>query len=306
MSVGPATFIVGHPRSGTSLQRAMLDGHPELTVLPFETHLFDWAQTPDPAEAVLERTRLWPTLHTHRPDVARDDVEGVLRSAFAGSPSVRERLLGLVRAWSELTGGGSERRWIEKTPRHLYEIPTFFRWFGADTRVIVVVRDPRDVMASQLKKDPSRSIFSMALTCRVAHRMVQDWVESERVHVVAYEDLVADAAGVMGPVCDFLGVSRDAAAFEPTVMGTPYGGNSRFQDTLAGVSTNPVGRYREVLSPQQQEQAEALLEDQLRAGGYMAADVLPSGSELQRLALSGVVASGLWRSRRVRRALQGG
>ena len=305
MSLGPATFVVGHPRSGTSLARAMLDGHPELTVLPFETHLFDWAQAGDPASALLDRTRLWSTLHTHRPELTRDDVQETLRQALASAASVRERLVALVEAWAGITGGDARRRWVEKTPRHLYELPTLFRWFGPETRVVVLVRDPRDVMASQLKQDPSRSIVSMALTCRVADRMVQDWRESERVHVVSYEDLAADAPAVMGPVCDFLGIHRDPAAFQPTVMGRPYGGNSRFQQSLEGVSTRPVGRFRQVLSQAQQRKAEELLKDQLRAGGYPTDDAIPAGGGLQGVALSAAVASGVWRSRRIRRMLQG-
>ena len=304
--VGPATFIVGHPRSGTSLLRSLLDGHPELTVLPFETHLMDWATAADPTAALLERTRLWSTLHDHMPDIPRERVEAELRDAFSGAGSPEERLTALVRGWAGLTGGDPRRRWVEKTPRHLYELNTFFRWFGPEARAVILVRDPRDVMASQLKQDPSRSVLAMSLTCRVAHEAVRDWVSSERVRVVAYEDVAADASAVMGPLCDFLGLARDPAASVPTVMGDPYGGNSRFQDALKGVSTRPVGRFREVLSAAQQRQAEILLKEQLVTGGYPTDDTLRGGARLQRMALEAVARSGVWRSRRLRRALRGG
>src|SRR3990172_5712525 len=35
-----ATFICGHPKSGTSLVRGMLDSHPQLIVFPEETKFF--------------------------------------------------------------------------------------------------------------------------------------------------------------------------------------------------------------------------------------------------------------------------
>ena len=34
----PPVFIIGSHKSGTSLLRSLLDGHPELYVIPFETH----------------------------------------------------------------------------------------------------------------------------------------------------------------------------------------------------------------------------------------------------------------------------
>ena len=145
LSVAPATFIVGHPRSGTSLLRALLDSHPDLLVLPFETHLFDWATSKDPVTALLARTRLWPTLHGHRPSISRDEVEDVLTRSFSQAREPRARILALVEGWRELTGARQETRWVEKTPRHLYETNTLLKWFPAEVRVLVMRRDPRDV-----------------------------------------------------------------------------------------------------------------------------------------------------------------
>ena len=93
LSIALATFIVGHPRSGTSLLLALLDGHPDLLVLPFETHLFDWARSRDPVTAVLARTRLWPTLRRHRPSMSRDEVDDVLARAFRETREPRARLV---------------------------------------------------------------------------------------------------------------------------------------------------------------------------------------------------------------------
>ena len=174
LSIAPATFIVGHPRSGTSLLLALLDGHPDLLVLPFETHLFDWARSRDPVTAVLARTRLWPTLRRHRPSMSRDEVDDVLARAFRETREPRARLVALIEGWRELTGEPQETRWVEKTPRHLYESATFLRWFPADARILVIRRDPRDVIASALKEKPSRTIFQLALTGRLAHQIVSE------------------------------------------------------------------------------------------------------------------------------------
>ena len=306
MSIAPATFIVGHPRSGTSLLRALLDGHPDLLVLPFETHLFDWAKSGDPVTSLLDRTRLWPTLQRHRPSVSRDEVEGVLIRALGQTQGARGRLLALVEGWRELTRARQDTRWVEKTPRHLYEVTTLLEWFPAEARILVMRRDPRDVIASALKQKPSRAIFPMALTGRLAHQIVSENEGDPQFSVITYERLVRDPGGTMQAVCQFLDVPYDPVVVTPTVLGAEYSGNSRFDATLKGVSEAAVGRYHNVLSGPQLERAEALLDPVLSAGGY--APIHPTRAQrhlIARAAITMILRSELWRSRGLRAAFGG-
>ena len=306
MSITPAAFIVGHPRSGTSLLRALLDGHPDLLVLPFETHLFDWAKSGDPVTSLLDRTRLWPTLHRHRPSISRDEVEGVLTRAFGQTRGPRARLLALVEGWRELTGARSNTGWVEKTPRHLYEATTLLQWFPADAKILAMRRDPRDVMVSALKQKPSRAIFQMALTGRLAHQVVSEHEQDPRFSVITYERLVHDPVGTMRTVCQFLDIQYDPVIVTPTVLGAEYSGNSRFDAALKGVSEGAVGRYRDVLSGPRLERAEALLAPVLSAGGYAPTQPLrPGRHSIARAAITMIVRSGLWRSRALRAAFGG-
>ena len=296
-----ATFIVGHPRSGTSLLRALLDSHPHLLVIPFETHLFDWARSGDPVTALLDRTWLWPTIHRHRPSVSRQEVRDVLTRAFGQTRGPRARLLALVEGWRELTGAPQNTRWVEKTPRHLYECDTFLRWFPAEARFLVMRRDPRDVVASALKRKPSRTIFQMALTGRLAHQVVTEHEQDPRFLVVTYERLVQDPGRVMRTVCQFLDVPYDPVVVTPTVLGTEYPGNSRFDSALHGVTEAAVGRYRDALSAPQLERTEALLAPVLSAGGYDPT-LQSSGRRhsVARAAIAMIVGSRFWRLRALR------
>ena len=301
LSVAPATFIVGHPRSGTSLLRALLDSHPNLLIVPFETHLFDWARSGDPVTALLDRTYLWTTIHRHRPSISREEVENVLSRAFGQTRGPRARLLALVEGWRELTGAPQNTRWVEKTPRHLYECDTLLRWFGAEARFLVMRRDPRDVIASALKQKPSRTIFQMALTGRLAHQLVTEHEQDPRFLVISYERLIQDPSGVMRTVCQFLDVPYDPVVVTPTVLGVEYSGNSRFDSALQGVSEAAVGRYRDVLSGSQLERTEALLAPVLSAGGYAPTLQNPRGRHpVARAALAMIIRSRLWRLRPLR------
>ena len=301
MSVASASFIVGHPRSGTSLLRALLDSHPHLLVVPFETHLFAWARSGDPVTALLDRTYLWTTIHRHRPSISREEVENILSRAFSRTRGPRARLLALVEGWRELTGAPQNTRWVEKTPRHLYESTTLLRWFPTGARILVMRRDPRDVIASALKQKPSRTIFQMALTGRLAHQVVTEHEQDPRFLVISYERLVQDPGRVMRTVCQFLDVPYDPVVVTPTVLGVEYFGNSRFNSALQGVSETAVGRYRDVLSGSQLERAEALLAPVLSAGGYAPTLQSPRGRHpVARAAIAMIVRSRLWRLRALR------
>ncbi len=341
MMTSAPTFIVGPPRSGTSLLRALLDGHPDLLVLPFESHLFDWVKAADPVRALLDRTRLWPTLEgrgtlsgfeTHTPD----EVVRTLGHAFQGVGDSRGRLLALVRGWGDLVGVPAPSRWVEKTPRHLFELPTFFRWFPEEARILVMERDPRDVLASQLAQRPSRSVFAMSLSLRISREMQARFREDPRVMTVRFEELVAETAEVMGQVASFLEVADSEELRVPTVLGAAYGGNSRFDETHAGVSSSPVGRFRKVMGPGQLARSEILLGPLLTGegcppvaeeggGGTMPRKGKEPGRSgggnggaapgspgrpgarhlLARAVLEAVLASGLWRIRALRDAFRG-
>jgi hypothetical protein len=284
----------------------LLDSHPHLLVIPFETHLFDWAGSRDPVSGVLDRTYLWTTIHRHRPSISREEVEDVLTRAFSETRGPRARLLGLVEAWRELTEAPHNTRWVEKTPRHLYEANTLLRWFPTGARIVVMRRDPRDVIASALKQDPSRTIFQVALTGRLAHQVVTEHEQDPRFLVVPYEGLVRDPISVMGTVCQFLDVPYDPVVVAPTVVGAEYSGNSRFKSDLQGVSQAAMGRYREVLSESQLEKTEALLAPVLSAGGYAPTLQSPGGrNPVARAAITMIIRSGLWRSRALRAAFRG-
>lgn len=305
LSEGAATFIVGHPRSGTSLLRALLDGHPRLLVLPFETHFLEWANSSNPVEHLLDRTRLLPTLLRYRASLSREKITRELEARLSHERGRGQRLTALVETWAAVTGRSGWARWVEKTPRHLYEIPRLLEWFGEETRVIAMRRDPRDVIASQLRQDPTRSLFGLGVTSRLAARVLRERAKDERVHVVSYEGLVHDTKRRMADVCDFLSLPFDDGLLTPTVMDSAYGGNSRFEPTLHGVSSSPAGRYRTALREDQLARAEPLLLPVLRDGGYEDSGTRAHIMPLQKAAAALIEHSGVWRVPSVRRAFAG-
>src|SRR5512143_2699433 len=58
-------FIAGHPKSGTSLLRSVLDSHPELVAYPEETSFFRRYLPKAAGKTLLEKTVLSDRLLTH-------------------------------------------------------------------------------------------------------------------------------------------------------------------------------------------------------------------------------------------------
>jgi hypothetical protein len=82
-------------------------------------------------------------------------------------------------------------------------------------RLVHIVRDPRDVVASftQQRWAPSDPVEAARFYAGVMARWreVRAAVPADRVHEVRLEDLVADPRGVLTGVCDFYGLPWDDA-----------------------------------------------------------------------------------------------
>ena len=167
-------------------------------------------------------------------------------------------------------------------------------------------RDPRDVMTSTLKQKPSRTIFQMARTERLAHQVVTEHEEDPRFITITYERLVQDPIPVMRNVRQSLEITFDKVVATPTNLGAEHTGNSRFEPDLHGVSEAAMGRYRDVLSGSQLEKAEELLAPVLAAGGYAPTRQSSGGRHpVARAAITTIIRSRLWRSRALRGAFRG-
>lgn len=198
-------FIVGIPRSGTTLIRAMLSSHPRITISPETHYLSIWMRRlghldvgcPQGFEAFW-REFVQTDQFSHLdidPDTTRTRILGY------GPVTHRTIFTGLMEGFAGKMG---KPRWGEKTPRHYLHIDTLLEWFPK-ARVIYLVRDPRAVVSSMLAtpwggRDTEISVQEW-LQCL---RIMGKWEEDERVHVVAYEQLVSDPEQQLRRICRFL------------------------------------------------------------------------------------------------------
>jgi hypothetical protein len=204
-------FIVGTPRSGTTLLASMLSAHSRLQCGP-ETFFFSRLRKA-PRSRLLSR-RTWPDvalewlfslavdgepLHQQF-GVSREQASDFLRLQ---APSIGRTLEALTATHARLAG---KARWIEKTPQHLWCIQEIRREFP-EAYIVRIVRDPRDVALS-LSKVPwapdsiLANVYRWATDQQAAEVLMQG---ETRVLTVQYETLVTEPQRVLGDLCTFVG-----------------------------------------------------------------------------------------------------
>lgn len=206
-------FVVGCPRSGTTLLQGMLASHPRMLSFP-ETHFFSMAYPRNR----LKRLFTWPAL----------TVQGVLENFVCeiGRPDLKREInIGLfdrdyeksfIRILDRLTIEAGKDIWVEKTPRHLYFISEMQRRIP-QAKFIHIVRNGIDVVASLYKASnefPRRWGFrSRGLTIDQCIRrwnndilITNQWIGKPHHFAVKYEELIDSSADVMRDICLFLSI----------------------------------------------------------------------------------------------------
>jgi hypothetical protein len=195
-------FIVGVPRSGTTLMASFLSAHPHLIVPP-ETHFFNyWTPASENTEIDIN-SFLENLLNSKRFsffDLKKEEVMSEIQK--------RENLdlQTIFDAWlSVYAQKQGKERWGEKTPMHYEHLNLIFEWYP-HSKVIWMLRDPRSVVASLLKVYWASNLVSVnAKHWKASAKLLKrHWQQDERVKVVTYEDLVREPVKTLVSVCDFL------------------------------------------------------------------------------------------------------
>jgi len=224
----PAPFVVGVPRSGTTLLRLMLDAHPELAIPPetyFVTNLIEAGEDGAGAE------RLADVLVEHRRfgDLGIDEAELRRRLAAIGSPTGGDAVRVAFGLYAERRG---KQRWGDKTPAYLNNMAEIHDALP-EARFVHIIRDGRDVALSVLAMPeadrPMRKPDSIGLVAlRWSRRIERARRHAENVpHYleVRYEDLVTDPEPVLRRVCGLVELD-----FIPEMLDYHSGAGERLEE----------------------------------------------------------------------------
>jgi hypothetical protein len=187
---GPV-FLIGFPRSGTTLLEVVLDGHPRVASL-------------DEHELLTEGVQRFMS-------EPRD--LGALEQAS------EEELRPLRKAYWDRVGEGevevSGKVFVDKYPMNTLKLPLIARLFP-NAKILFACRDPREVVLACFRRRFTMNAATYELLTVQGAAALYDGVMcfaelmrpafGARWHVVRYESLVADFARQMRGICEFLGL----------------------------------------------------------------------------------------------------
>ncbi|HTX51539.1 MAG TPA: sulfotransferase [Caulobacteraceae bacterium] len=223
-------FLVGFPRSGTTLLEQALAGHPGLAALE---------EAPTLAGAY---------------DARMTSPEGLERLA---SLSGDEAETWRAAYWAEVARAGvlpSGKVFLDKAPAGTLYLPLIAKLFP-DARILFAIRDPRDVTLSCFRNHFQMNALTYAFTDLVeAARCYAASMQMAQVYrrllpldvaEVRYEALVADFEGELGRIAAFLALDLRptmldvAATADRRIVRTPSAPQVR-----AGLNARGIGRWR--------------------------------------------------------------
>jgi hypothetical protein len=242
-----AIFIVGVPRSGTTMMRHLLETSDRIAIARenhFMGHILGrrgarhfFRRAGDPAEDATvrrivdmiysgeyEKLAGWrrpsPYWYWLKDQVPREEIERRLLAAERTEHGMFEAFL---RVYADMMG---KPVMGEKTPTHINYVDTLFEWFP-EARVIHMLRDPRAVYVSDRYRRQTRDRFPYSLMKRVpllleSYLLVLysvSWRRALRKHaellkkypgkylLVRFEDVVKKPNETLQEVFGFLGVA---------------------------------------------------------------------------------------------------
>ena len=179
-------FIIGCPRSGTTLLRVIIDSHPNICCGP-ETHLIKHLE-----DLKYKIDKQWKNLELY--GVPKDSVVKKIREIF---DVFQENYVKTK----------NKRRWAAKTPEDIFHVD-FINELFPQCKFINLIRDGRDVVSSFKRRWGRRTVFhaikkwneSMRLTLKFREKF-----DKNRYLEVRYENLVSNPEEETKKIMHFLG-----------------------------------------------------------------------------------------------------
>jgi tetratricopeptide (TPR) repeat protein len=224
-------FIVGFPRSGTTLLEQVLDAHPALQSMD---------EQPFMLQAIVQVTERGVGYPNELGKLSDSDLQ-----------DIRARYWEAVRSRISLV---DDRRLVDKNPMNMVLLPIIRRLFP-NASVILAIRHPYDTVLScflqHFRSDLAllgRDLTSLAGAYDRAFGFwyAQNSLLHGETHELKYEQLIADFASEVGRLCEFLRLPLHEAMLAPWEHARAKGfvSTPSYAQILEPVSNRAVGRWQ--------------------------------------------------------------
>ncbi len=297
MTLNSPIFILGPHKSGSSLLRSLLDHHPQLFVVPFETHYFQYTgywvdyrlrqSYPKPLNKINKNdvieslTKYINNRNTSEDPYADSIVTGWFNvSQFKSFMESHDwetpgELFSVYMKALHLSLTGKEfpdnLRIVEKSVENA-EYAVSLRKMFPDSRFIHIVRNPyAGLVAIRRYKGKNsypflrEAIFSLKNSY---YHLYKNQAVLDNYMIVKYEELLTSPETVMREISSFLKIEFADILLQPTNFGKAWGGNSTNNQSFTGVSSAPLKTWKSRVNHLEISLVNAMLSPVLDLFGY--------------------------------------
>ncbi len=269
-------FLLGSHKSGTSLLRSVFDGHPDLFVVPFESHYFQnmsyWVdynyrmQSPSKLDKneILDRfagflkhidnsgdrmgdspIRLDLDIEAFRETFQKVEAEMSDRDRFALYMDAIHHCLN-----HEPLPGSS--RVVEKSVEHA-EFAAFLQKMFPEASFVHIIRNPYATTVSLRRYKAKQGKFPLAnrlfeTLYNSYYYLYRNPLIIDNYHVLRYEDLVTNTEEEIDRLANFLNLSFRDSMLTPTKDGQRWKGNSISEEKMTGFDTSRIDAWHSQIS----------------------------------------------------------
>ncbi len=219
-------FVVGFPRSGTTLLQSMLATQERIYSLP-ETHFFS-AFLPmlnvDKDGFINSQSLEHATREFNQRPYNEFPIE-VTNKILSDSNSINvktlfEDIVSYYLLQQIAKPQLPEARWVEKTPAHIFHMDKILELYPF-AKFVAIIRNPFNSIYSCIQNFPEYTSLSdsyrLAKRWRETIRQLEEFfVQNKNVYIIRYEDIIQAANSEFGKLCEFLDLVPNFEALKDT------------------------------------------------------------------------------------------
>jgi len=226
MNFDQPIFILGNPRSGTTLLRLMLNAHPLLCIPP-ECGFMEWWHN---------KYQYWNVQHNNDSDITdfisdlktskkietwKLDYSLLMQTIKEQRPTGYGQLCALVYYTISIQQNKKAEHWGDKNNYYIHRLQLLQQLYP-EAKYLMIIRDGRDVAvsyrgveklvtASVYKPKLPQAINDIAGEWLVNNNNILDFLKHSPVQhlIIRYEDLVTDSTSVLKKICLWLKIGFD-------------------------------------------------------------------------------------------------
>jgi len=268
-------FVIGCPRSGTTLLQHMILSSGDFAFYPWESSTFSYLGVKfrhltslKERKNVLDffvRTERFAVL-----GLERNDIESRVLSECVNIGDFLRIVM------EEMCRKQAVHRWMEKTPDHALYISNIKQSIP-DALIVHIIRDGRDVALSLANRGGRRFLWrgrSQLLPSGVFWKWIVQKARAGGRHIgqdyyeLHYEDLVTKPREMLAKLGDFIGHDLDYDRILRVGSGCVSHPNTSFPQLAPASPFNPIGRWKTQCPLEELAMFESLVGDSLEELGY--------------------------------------